>query len=240
MVKKGLILFICFIHFNVSAQEPDSVVLHVFNLIYNQQFDKADSLIKVQKGESNQFYLNILNLDLYWWRYSISRTRTNARNLVGVMDNFNHEPAGTTEYKIKHLIKSSYRLRYDMKRYNLIGAIILRNKVTAEIRDLENEEISLTGTGLKVYQLYLTLFQYFDLISNPFFIDRNSQSHLHILTVLEQFSKDKNVIISTMSHYFLGRIYMTLEDDQAKGKEHFSYLADKYPQNCFFAEQAEK
>ncbi len=237
LVTRLSIFFLLLICVPVFSQETDSVVYRIFDLIYNQQSDAAETMLKAQQGKSNQFYLNILNIDLYWWKYSIFRTKTDARNLVEVMDHFNQAKTETVEYKINNLIESSYRLRYEIKRYNLLEAVLLRSKVRGEMEELKKEKLPLNKSELRLFQLYQTLFQYFDIALNPFFISNKQENRQKILAALEKFTRDQNPIISTMAHYFLGRIYMKMERNREKGREYFSYLAQKYPLNQFFAEQ---
>jgi hypothetical protein len=234
-----IIGFILISFYAVSySTEKDSTVENIFNLIYNQQFTEAEKVLNDNKSKVEPFYFNILNLDLFWWRYSLSRSKEDANNLNEVLNNFSNSSANKTENQIDRLIRTSYQMRYEMKRYNIIGVLFIRSDVRKQIEDLKDEDLSFLGDRQKLYDFYLALFDYFDESINPFSFGKKSEKYSKSILTLEKFSNDNDLILSTLAHYFLGRIYLKVEKQTEKGQAHFKILANRFPENKLFYQLA--
>ena len=221
-----------------SANEKDSVVQHIFTLIYNQQFTGAEKALNLQSGQMEPFWLKVLTLDLYWWKYSLSRSNEDARVLKKVLGDFQQTNKNKPEDQINELIRLSYQMRYEVKRYNLIGAYLLRADVRDKIDALKTNDLSFLGNRTQLFDLYLTLFDSFDSAINPFSSGSKSSKFLKSVLTLEKYSLSGDLIVSTMAHYFLGRIYMKVEKQPDKGLGHFKILAKRFPENVLFYELA--
>jgi hypothetical protein len=84
----------------------------------------------------------------------------------------------------------------------------------------------------------LALFDSFDSAINPFSSHSKSAKFSKSVLTLEKYSLADDLIVSTMAHYFLGRIYMKVERKPEKGQEHFKILAKRFPENPLFYELA--
>ena len=129
-------------------------------------------------------------------------------------------------------------MRYEIKRYNLIGALIIRSDVREQIEAIKSSDLSFLGDRQNLFDLYLSLFDYFDTSINPFSFGRKSEAYSKSLQTLEKYSHDNDLILSTMAHYFLGRIYTKVEKQPEKGQAHFKVLAQRFPKNALFQELA--
>ena len=221
-----------------SSATENAAEKHIFSLIYNQQFSEAEKLLKTEQNQLNPFYARILNLDLHWWKYSLSRSREDAKQLKTILDNFSTKTQSTQEERINELIRLSYKMRYDIKRYNFISALIIRSGVRKQIDILKSTPMNVDAEQLKLFDLYLVLFQYFDNVINPFSLENKSAKHAKSLSLLEKYSQDDDLILSTMAHYFLGRILTKVEDTPMEGRAHFNILAKRFPQNTLFRDIA--
>jgi hypothetical protein len=74
---------------------------------------------------------------------------------------------------------------------------------------------------------------------NLFSFGSKSEKYLQSLATLEKYSRDKDLILSTMAHYFLGRIYTKVEKQPEKGQVHFKVLTERFPKNTLFKELAD-
>jgi len=231
-------IFLASFHFVGFSIEKDSTVQYIFNLIYNQQFTEAKKALEQNNAQVEPFYFNILQLDLFWWKYSLSRSKDDAKKLNEVLENFPNSSANTREEKIDNLIRTSYQMRYEMKRYNIIGALIIRSDVRKQIEEVKKEDLSFLGERQKLFDFYLALFDYFDESINPFSFGRKSDKYSKSILSLEKFSQDYDLILSTMAHYFLGRIYTKVEKQSEKGEAHFKILAQRFPKNSLFYQLA--
>ena len=68
---------------------------------------------------------------------------------------------------------------------------------------------------------------------------RSSDEFLESLQALEKYSFDNDLILSTMAHYYLGRIYTKVEKQPEKGLAHFKILAQRFPKNILFKQLSE-
>jgi hypothetical protein len=218
---------------SISATE-NAKIEQIFTLVYNQQFDEAENMLKTEQTQLDSFYSRILNLDLYWWKYSLSRSSKDANALKNILDGFSSVTQDTQEERMDELIRLSYKMRYEIKRYNFIGAIIIRSNVRRQIEVLKSEKLNIPAKRLKLFDLYLALFQYFDNAINPFSIESKSSELSASLLLLEKYAQEDDLILSTIAHYFLGRILIKVEKDPEKGWVHFRVLAKRFPKNKLF------
>jgi hypothetical protein len=221
------------------SNNNDSIVQQIFTLIYNQNFSEAEMELDKDKSQIDPFYHNILKLDLFWWKYSLSKSKEDAKVLKKVLEEFDNSNQNTREAKINNLIKSSYEMRYEIKRYNFVGALIIRSDVRKQIEILNNDDLAFLGNRKNLFDFYLTLFDYFNESMNMFSFSSKSDKYLQSLTNLKRFSLDDDLILSTMAHYFLGRIYTKVEKQPEKGQLHFKILSQRFPENSLFKELAD-
>ncbi len=236
MGLRTIIAVIFFMSFQITGFTYDNEidVECIFTFIYNQQFDEADSMLLAQKGKLDPFYSLILKTDLLWWKYIKTHSKHDSTNLENILDSFIITDTETTVGKISRLINSSYQLRYDLKNYKFVSAFILRSDIKKQIAELKNEKLPFYDVSSKFFDFYLSLFQYSDNSINPFSINIKSKASLNSLVTLEKYSYDEDLILSTLAHYFLGRIYTTLEKRTEEGQTHFKILADRFPKNSLF------
>ena len=234
------VIFIFLLTFQTksSSAEENAAEKHIFSLIYNQQFSEAEKLLQTEQNQLNPFYARILDLDLHWWKYSLSRSKEDANQLKIILDNFSTETQNTQEERINELIRSSYKMRYEIKRYNFISALFIRSDVRKQIALLKSKPLNINTEQLKLFDLYLVLFQYFDNVINPFSIESKSAKHEKSLSLLEKYAQDDDLILSTMAHYFLGRILIKVENKPLEGEAHFKILANRFPKNTLFRDIA--
>lgn len=216
----------------------DKSALQIFILIYNAQYDDAENVLLAQKTEMSTFYYQVLNLDLYWWKYIMSRSKEDADNLKLALETLNLKNFDATEQKMIHLIKTSYRFRYEVKRYNFIEAIFLRSDITEQIKEIKREGLPIKGEQLKLFDLYLALLEYSNNSINPFFSKTKSETCKLSLSKIQKYTGDEDLIVQTLAHYFLGRIYMKVENEPEKAKAQFKILSEQYPLNPYFADLA--
>jgi len=174
-----------------------------------------------------------LNIDLLWWKYSSSRSKSDARNLNDYLNCIEPKDPNNSEGKIKLLICKSYQLRYARKRYNLFDIIGIRSEIKDLLLELNRNKLPISGNQLKLFDFYIVMFQYFDKV-NPFSIQNTSAKRANELLKLKKFSKEDDLIVSTMAHYFLGRIYQKVESEPELGKCHFEILTQQFPNNSLF------
>ena len=230
-----LTVFLLFsFHVKAFSTDNDSIAYHVFKLIYNQKFTEAEKILDAEHNHLDKFYFNILKLDLYWWRYSLSKSKKDAGDFNKILSEFDTPISDNQSNRINKLVSSSYQMRYEVKRYNLIGALLLRTDVRKQIKVLQSETLQLSASQLKLFNFYIALFQYFDYSINPFPLGSKSPELLNSLSQMETYANDSDLILSTLAHYFLGRIDLKVRNKTEEGREHFRILASRFPANTMF------
>jgi len=227
---------ICFPGFSKST--PDNVET-VFTMIYNQQFSEADSMLKNAVGDFDNFYYDILKLDLYYWEYSVESTTKKSDQLKQYLADFYSKEDSTINTRLKELIFLSYSVRYELKRFNIPGAVILRSKIKNLLTEINRQALNYPENRLKLFDLYNLLFQYFDNVFNPFFLDSKRNERENALKKIEFFASDDDIIVNTLANYFLGKIYLNIEKEPRKSKVHLEFLLNKYPNNLSIRELLE-
>ena len=217
---------------NSVSKNVDSV----FTLIYNQQYQEADAFLETSASQFDSFYTDILKLDLYWWKHITTRSPEDSRQLNQLLKSFSTSDYNNLDHRLKELITLSYRVRFEFKRFNIPGAIILRSKIKQLLAELNREKLPFSENRLKLFDLYNELFSYFDNIINPFFIENKRIERENALVKIEKFTGDNDLIVATLARYFLGRIYMSIENDEEAARKYFYLLSTQYPGNIHFAE----
>jgi len=239
MVLRSILLFIFLlqIHYSGNSSNKDSIVNPIFSAIYNQEFDLAESLLNLQKDQLDSFYSDVLSIDLFWWKFSTTRSKEDAQNLNNLLKKHVEQGIERND-KVAQLIGKSYQLRYARKKYNLFDVISLRSEINTLLSEIDRNELPISGNELKLFDLYVTMFNYFSRV-NPFSVWNKSQERDFYVTEMEQFVSEENLIVKTMAHYFLGRIYQKIERETEKASAHFSILTKQFPENKLFVEHLE-
>ena len=221
-----------------SNAYKDSLVNNVFVSIYNQRFDQAEEMLTQYRIYIDPFYAEVLNIDLHWWKYSSTRSKEDAKNLTSLLNTSEYASSNIQQSKINQLIKKSYELRYERKRYNLIRVVVIRSQINELLDEINNDQLTISGDQLKLFDLYTTMFMYFSNV-NPFTVKSGNSQQKNYLIQMGHYTMDDDLILNTMAHYFLGRIYQKVKKDASKGKMHFEVLTSKFPDNKLFAEYLE-
>lgn len=219
---------------NVAAQTNEQVI-RVFTLLYNARFDEAEIMLKKAEFQAELFYFQVLKLDLFWWKYSISKSKTDEEKLNNMLNWFSEQNKNSKYNEINKLIWLSYKMRFEVKRKNYVKAFLLNGEVTDQLEVVRKNRVSLPEGEQKLLAVFTLLLQYTNEAGSVFGKDAEKQAYVG---QLQQFAADSDWIVSSEAHYFLGRIYTKMEKEQQKGKIHFQELSRRFPQNTLFAELA--
>lgn len=217
------------------SQDNDSIVRAIFIKIYNQQYPEAGSLLSGKRQQIELFYYDILRIDLGWWKYITSAPGSDSRQFSDLLKSTC--PAGeptTAEGKIRQLVGWSYQLRLDLKRYNFIRAVILRSKIKHLLNELKIMPGAFPEDKKNLFALYDLLFRYFDQVVSPFSLKNKRAEREEALKQIEQIPFGDDLMVETLAHYFIGKIYLEIEKTPEKATPHFKKIAGMYPQNKIF------
>lgn len=232
-----LVLLLALLLPEACQAQPDSTANLIFSRIYNQKFTEAGKLLEASRQQLDPFYFKVLQLDLYWWKYSLSRTKTDAEKLNILLDQLDETPENATNQKIISLIRLSYQMRFEVKQKNYMKAFFVRSDVQQLLEILQKEKIAISAGQQKLFDLYVILIQYSE-TANPLSFSKKPEKKADLIKKFNRYCTDEDLIVSTLAHYFLGRIYTKIEKQPEKGGEHFQLLAQRFPQNRLFADLA--
>ena len=216
-----------------SIANTDSIANNIFKLIYNEQYKKAEIALEQTTNQLDTFYVDILKIDLYWWEYIKTNKKEENEQLneqITILEHSDNSPEG----KIKQVIAKSYKIRYQLKRYNIIGASIVKSDIKSLLEEIKKDKFKFTNNSLELFYIYDSLFSYFDNFINPFFLDKRRSNRRDAIETIEKFTNSDNLIAQTIAFYFLGKIYLNVENEPEKGSVCFKHLIDQYPQNSIF------
>jgi len=237
MIKQlfTLLIFLFVFVFAGKASNSDSIASRVFTLIYDQNLRAAETTLKSGSTELNDFYNLYLNLDLHWWKYRTTYSRENSQALDELIDASILPETDTYEKKMRQIMVKSYQLRYDKKKFNLFGMLSARSTIRDLIAEIENEDPPLSGDEQKLFETFIIMYQYIENV-NFFANEKKSAEREKKLKRMEKFTEEENVILNTVAHFFLARMYQKIEDEPEKGLKHYKILTHQFPSNKTFAE----
>lgn len=221
-----------FLVFQTASAKNDSIINHIFKLIYNEQFEIAEHALSKSQNFEHTFYADVLKIDLYWWKYIYKQENSN--RLKAIIEDFSDPSYTSPDEKIKQLIGKSYQIRFEFNRYNLIGAAAARSEIKKLITEIKQENSRYSKERAKLFDLYTLLFQYFENLINPFFSEKKRLKRANALILLDNYTSDNDLIVRTLACYFGGKIYLNIEKKPQKSKGCFEFLVNQYPNNSIF------
>jgi hypothetical protein len=236
MIKRVyLIVLLVYIGFTLGAANNESAPSRIFTLIYEQNLSAAEKTLNAEKTQLNDFYFTFLNLDLHWWKYRTTYSKENSYKLDELIESYILPETKTMDEKMRQLIVKSYQMRYAKKKFNIFEMLSARSDMKDLIEEIENENHVISGDEQKLFESYLIMFQYIENI-NFFANQKKSDERVKKLKRMEKFANEENVMLNTIAHFFLARMYQKVEREPEKGLEHFKILTTKFPTNTTFAE----
>ena len=235
MIKRLLLfLFLFSLASSGFANKTDSIAGTIFTLIYQHDLQAAERLLEAEKPQLDEFYFLLLNLDLHWWKYRIIDTKKDAQAIDALIESIDSDKAQTNWQKIQQLLVKSYKLRYDKTRLSFISMLSTRSDMKELVDQIKLSELPLKGEELKLFEAYVIMFKYIEDIN---FIggQDNSEERTKLLDRMEEFAAEDNVMLSTVSRFFLARMYQKVEKRPETGLSHYKILTAQFPSNKTFA-----
>ncbi|WP_346859123.1 hypothetical protein [uncultured Draconibacterium sp.] len=235
-MQKLITIFLYLLAFTGSATEKDSLINRIFNSTYNQEYQSAELLLKTHKPEIDKLYFMVLSVDLSYWKNVTGTDHPNYNEFENTLEHFKPETTKTLENKASMLIYLSYRLRYELKRYQFLSAIFTLKQTNSVYSEIPANPKSSNLEHFELLQLYNSLFSYFNSYLNPFSGKSGSKKCEQAILSMEKLTRSEQNIVKTLANYFLGKTYLNYNKEPEKGLAHFSELAQQYPNNKKFAE----
>jgi len=228
-------IFFAFVFYQ-SAGGQNQAAQAVFELIYNQDYHKAEELLRDQKDSIGPLYSAVLEIDLSYWKNVTGTDDPDYKAFENTLDAYDSKPSETESETVTELIIMSYRLRYQLKRYQLLRAISTRRKTVELFDGFKSQSNKLDGDQLQLFKLYNALIVYFDNYLKPFFAGDKRSEMNEAIAEMEQLTRSNHIIIRTLSSYFAGKVFLNYEKQPQKAAMHFEWLKARYPENKKFSE----
>lgn len=235
-MQKLIIIFLILFAFSGSATEKDSIINRIFNSTYNQEYQSAELLLQNYKSEIDELYFMVLSVDLSYWKNVTGTDHPNYNEFENTLEHFKPKTTETLENKASMLIYLSYQLRYELKRYKFLSAILTLKQTNSVYSEIQVNPNSHNLEHFELLQLYNSLFTYFNSYLNPFSGKSGSTKCEQAILSMEKLTHSEQNIVKTLANYFLGKTYLTYNKEPEKGLAHFTVLAQQYPNNKKFAE----
>ncbi|WP_167610910.1 hypothetical protein [Maribellus sediminis] len=230
----SILLFLSRLSGISSAQ--NTIAETIFRLNYNQKYDSAQTLLQQKQSHINLIYFAVLDIDGSYWKNVTGPDTPNYEDFESVLEKYNPENAASDEEKIIQLITLSYRLRYQLKRFQFINAISTRKKTVELFDELKSKAGSLSPDQQELFSLYNALIVYFDNYLKPFWVNDKQANMDEAIQIMEKLSYSNQIIVQTLSSYFVAKIHLKYEKSPDKAKVHFAWLVKTYPSNHKFSE----
>jgi hypothetical protein len=199
----------------------------IFKLIYNFDFEKADSMLKV--NELDEEVTELLKTDLLWWKMISVKNETVFRSFLDSLDkreksvDFWKSSKGKIAYR-------SYKIRYELaiqQNFNAFFDYLSLKKMLKEERNLPGRH--------EMSELYNKYIVFLNILENYYFFSRYSKpASSKLLESIVDDCNSSNLITRTLSHYFLFKFYHDVEPDFANAWKHAEQLSEMYPGNFVF------
>ena len=230
----GTILFLFCFSSNSRAQY--AIVETIFSLNYNQEYDSAQALLQQQHTQINPVYFAVLDIDGNYWKNVTGTNKPNYNAFEAVLEKYDPVNAGSEEEKTIRLITLSYRLRYQLKRFQLISAVSTRKQTVDLFDELKENVNTLSPEQQELFSLYAALIRYFDNYLKPFWVSDKKANMDEAIQNMEKLSNSDQIIVKTLSAYFVGKIYLKYEKNSPQAEPYFEWLSKTYPANHKFRE----
>jgi len=191
-----------------DLQQNSDLKTQIFTLIYNARFNEAEKLLGETDFKSNPFYFQVLQLDLFWWKYSVSKSESNEKKLDNTLNWFSEQNKNSKYNEINRLIWLSYKMRFEVKRKNYVKAFVLKSEVADQLEVVQQNPVNLPDGEQKLLAVFTLLLQYSNEAGSVFGNNAEKQA---CLSGLQQLAANSDWIVSSEAHYFLGRIYTKIE-----------------------------
>lgn len=215
----------------VFANPQNNSVEQIFSAIYNQHYRLADSLLHKNKAQIDPFYYTVLEIDLSYWQNVTGTEKPDYNAFENTLQQYQTRNKETFKQKVIQLITLSYQLRYELKRFKIFDAIATRKRTKVLFNELKNYREQFPKEHQELFQLYNSLFQYFDNYLKPFFMGNKKDNCNNALAKMQQLTQSDNKFTRTLTNYFLGKTLLKYEKEPQKAISHLQWLTTNYPNN---------
>lgn len=216
------------------AAHPDDMINRIFNLAYNMNYQEAEVLLTKNTHNIDAFYLAVLKIDMSYWKNVTGTNKPNYEEFENTLEKFKFEQTASFEQRGIKLIRLSYQLRYELKRYRIFSAISTHKKTKLLFDELKQNPQLSNNIDNELFELYNAMFLYFSNYLKPFGGKSKEQNCQQAITQMKHLAGSEQIMTKTLASYFLGKTFLKYENTPEQGITYFSYLSKTYKGNTKF------
>lgn len=203
----------------------------VFSLIYNFEFDAAEACLS--NYAEDEPLTQVLRTDLIWWK-NLAKDGQKGLQEFDKQLQLQRKKSVFWNTNQGEIVYKSYQIRYYMasnQKFNgLMEYFLLKKRMKEEASGVE------TSKELAAYSTY-----YKDMLSvlehyyfNQYFRVGSSSKLNDMIEKITLKCQSSDILESTLSHYFLFKLYSEISPDDSLASQHIKALRRMYPGNLIF------
>jgi len=233
-LKLTLLTLLTLLFFHLRSQpamETDGIILK----IYNQDFNGIPEKIENLKRSSPQI-VPYIKIDYLWWRMISNLNTETETDFLNGLNSLNETNSGNQDFnKLAYFI---YQIRYENLRNKSFSKYLtilkfhlyvgnISYKRTEGFDSFENSIIQMI-TALNSYMKYRFLEDY------GLQAKKNRENCQSCLAKIEKLRNTDFKSFEVIKTYFLGKIYLEIENDHQQAISKFEKLSGMFPENVIF------
>ncbi len=227
MLHNNIFILIFLITFSISGQYD--IETKVFYHIYNQNFIEAQKLLNEKSQYMKPFAKSWLECDLQWWK----AVHTDTDSAYQKLQLFLEKKINIEENKVpqdEHMIMlyKNYLMRFSAMQNQRFKVLKYFYQIESFNHKLDID--SLNEFEKDIFQIFNSVL-YISKSKLWIFSDKNNAEYLRIL---EKYTTSDNLMLQTLSKYFLIKIYTEILETPAKAIHYQEDLMRIYPNNVNF------
>jgi len=228
-----VVSIIClFFSFQSLAQNIDlNETNDIFNKLYNRNDLEFNN--EVRKYNNGSLLNLIYSYNYYWEGLCSSTIDESFEKSTKIIDESLLDGTNADIQAALHLMQ----LRMDLAQKNYLAIMVNANNLKSYFKSTTIDSLNQFNTLL--WSLYHCLASYArdaGFLYSTFLAAWPESNKKLGMQLLEKQCSNKAVIISTEARYFLGKIYLELEDDPKVAMTYFKILKEQYPKNKVYTE----
>ena len=228
------------------AQKHSFIPTHfepIVECIYNFQFQKADSLIKLEKSKDNNWFL-LMKCNYYWWMILTGEeSKENIANfdfyINSIINNLGKNNIKSLLNEDLYIVANAYAFKTRLALYktNYIAAAGYLNNCIRYIESSLGKE-----SVFEPFHLTSGLYNYFVdfaakryIFLRPYLATLPKGSTTKGFTFLYKLAVSKDWVLNNEANYFLCKLFQETEKNYTQAEKYAEVMVKRYPDNIAYA-----
>jgi hypothetical protein len=193
----------------------------VFYYIYNQQFNLAEKALQNYNKSLDPFIKDWLKCELLWWKTVSNDEEKTFNNFK----RFLNQKINLSKDNLSIMLYNNYMMRLMAFKKNTFKTIKYYYKVNVLNKRIDTH--NLTPFQKDIYLIFNSVFN----ITKNNLIFAGNDKDISYFSNLNNYETSNNLILKTLSKYFLMKIYLEIKKDKKTAKKYLKTIINYYPNN---------